>query len=104
MAFFGQERSFTPGNAGRRGLTDDQCKPYPAPPAIHFSSNSISCAVSFLPDFGGGILSSGSSVVIRLTTSLFSGWLGTIALYPPKSASAPSGVSRRSPCPFFPPF
>jgi hypothetical protein len=62
--------SFTFGNSGRFGVSNAQCVSHFAPWSTHRFNKSISAAVSFFPDFGGGITSSSSELSNRLINSL----------------------------------
>ena len=96
-SFFGQDVFFTAGTAGRLGGTYAQCGSYSAPAAIHRFRSSICLSGSRSPASGGGITRSGSVEVIRAMISLSSGFPGTIAAWPPRSAVAPANVSSRRP-------
>src|SRR5260221_9595270 len=62
---------FRSGRGGRAGGRNDQCFCHFAPASIQRLSVSICTAVSVLPDFGGGIRSAASWVVIdRKSTRL----------------------------------
>ena len=77
------------------GGSNAQCFAYSAPDSIQRLRISFCAAVSFLPDFGGGICSSGSAWMRRIS-SLLSGFFGTIAFSPlGSSAMAPARSSSR---------
>ena len=69
----------TSGGAGRTGVTNAQWAWYFAPSAIHRVSVSFWSLVSTRFDFGGGIRSEASWLMIRSTTALASTSPGTIA-------------------------
>ena len=77
------------------GLLKAQCDSYFPPCWIHFSSSFFSASERIFLDFGGGICSSSSSDWVRKTRSLKSGFPGTMAMDPSRSAYAFSAMSRR---------
>ena len=85
--------------AGFTGATNAQCGSYCAPSAIHRLTSSTCSSVSRpILASGGGITLSGSSEMIRATSSLAATSSGTIAREPlSSSAVACSAVSSRSP-------
>src|SRR5213593_369844 len=70
ISFRGQDVFFTFGGGRSRTGTNDQCFSHSAPCSIQCLIKSISLGLRLRLDFGGGIKSSGSVVVIRRNTSL----------------------------------
>ena len=95
MSLRTNEPFLTRGGVGRATGLYAQCKSYSAPSAIQRWSSAFWAASSCLPESGGGMRSSSSSVVMRATSSLSLGLPGTTAETPSRSAKAPSRVSRR---------
>ena len=60
---------FVLGISGRVGAVNAQCDDHVPPSSIHAFSVAICAAVSFLPLFGGGIISSASFEVTRPSSS-----------------------------------
>ena len=78
------------------GTVKAQCDSYLAPCRIQALMVALSCALSFRCDFGWGMTSSGSSLMIRCQTSLLARSPGTIGVPPLCSRVASSGRSSRS--------
>ena len=95
MSLRTNEPFLTRGGVGRATGLYAQCKSYSAPSAIQRWSSAFWAASSCLPESGGGMRSSSSSVVMRATSSLSLGLPGTTAETPSRSAKAPSRVSSR---------
>jgi len=75
-----QASFFTAGGRGRTGGMNDQWFWYSAPSAIHRFSSAFCAPVRLLRLLGGGMSCSGSSASIRATSSLSSGFPGTMAV------------------------
>ena len=85
-----------PGTAGRTGGTNAQCFSYRAPPSIHRRRIAFSATESVLCDFGGGMISSRSCVLIRDHNSLPFKSFGLMITAPLSPLpNAPSSVSNR---------
>src|SRR6266567_4584734 len=80
----------------RAGGRKAQCTPHFAPSSTQRRSRPILVAVSLRFDLGGGITSSGSLLVTRLTSSLSALLPWTITVLPSFTRKAPSLVSKRS--------
>src|SRR5438034_907070 len=77
MPLRGHDLSLTSGHSGREGGMNAQCDLYSAPCSIHRRSKLIWADDNFFPLFKGGIRSSSSFDVTRLSNSLFATSPGT---------------------------
>ena len=92
----GQAASFTGGSSGALGGTNAQCVPHFAPCSTHALSVATCAGEMCRLLLGGGMTSSGSSDVIRRTSSLSAGLPGTTTVTSSFTRNIPSFVSRRS--------
>ena len=95
MSLRGQASSFTLGKLGRCGGVKAQWVCQGAPSSIHWRTSSICFSVKVRSEPTGGIRVAWSLVLILWYSLLSAAFPGTITWYPPRSAKAPSFVSRR---------
>ena len=98
MEFTGQDGFATAGASALTGEIKAQCRSHFAPSAIHRRMSFISSWVTDKFESGGGICKS-SDALRRRSSSLISGWPGTIAVSPLSTDGcfADSSRSNRSP-------